>query len=257
MSEKKCTQCGIVLVKDVNWLPGCYACKGANGRTYERKRCRDCHTAQAKKSHLVSYTIAPHVQQFERQQRAKELGKPLCSNCWANGVETVLIVGVSWHECRAKRKQYTCITCQRNRCTKFNRKKGHMPRNTDRSLLDDYYCYALIDEHGSTYYIGMGRGDRVNDHLRDTQSKLAGKKKGKRGMLLYTEKEKRIIRCLDSPEGYRYVKLVTGLTQAQAFDAEAFWIEVYGQENLTNIAKPRSRGKPPIPAFQIKDPLPI
>lgn len=117
-------------------------------------------------------------------------------------------------------------------------------------MLNDYYVYVLLDEYGSVYYVGRGRGDRLNQHLRDTRTKLkSGRKSRRGGRSLFSAKEKKIIHLLDTTIGYRAEKIVRGLTMHESMEAESEWIEIYGMENLLNDAMPYNRGKKPIPPF--------
>jgi len=55
---------------------------------------------------------------------------------------------------------------------------------------------------------------------------------------------------LDTPQGYRYEKLATGLTKQQSLEVESFYIEVFGLDFLTNEAAAYNRGTARIPEFE-------
>lgn len=183
----------------------------------------------------------------------------VCSKC---AVE--LVVGVTWYACQNKIGVRLCKACHVQRTTKYkqehpemhratsttyNRKNGHkpMPRRFEGT---DFYVYCLYDKHNSVAYLGSGKNDRVNDHLREVRSLLRRGISTYRGQSVWNRKRVMIREVLDTPQGYRYEKLATGLTKQQSLEVESFYIEVFGLDFLTNEAAAYNRGTARIPEFE-------
>lgn len=101
------------------------------------------------------------------------------------------------------------------------------PRN-----MEDYYVYALYDTGGIPFYIGKGRGYRVNNHLKPSSRQEFSHKSHKINKLL---KERTYIRR----EILSYFS-----NENDAYEMEEWLISYYGLVSeggcLTNIAKNRN-----------------
>ena len=89
-----------------------------------------------------------------------------------------------------------------------------------------YYVYELIDPRdGKVFYVGKGKGRRVERHAKDAKS----------GRVSNPAKYSRIKSILDG--GYQVVERVvkSGLNEREAFALERRMI-LDGRENLTNIS---------------------
>lgn len=88
-----------------------------------------------------------------------------------------------------------------------------------------YYVYLLNDPKTSqTFYVGKGKGDRINSHNLDAL--VYGDEK--------SEKIRRIREIIASDQEVELVVLRHGLTEKEAFELEAAAIDLLGKD-LTNI----------------------
>ena len=102
---------------------------------------------------------------------------------------------------------------EEQKCSSFNINNIAMFK----TRMNNYYTYAYLREDGSPYYIGKGKGDRIND----TTGRPAKPPK---------DKTKRI-----------YLKC--NLTEQEAFRHEIYMIAVFGRKDLgTGILRNKSNG---------------
>lgn len=106
---------------------------------------------------------------------------------------------------------------------------------------DDPFNYGKLA--GTVFYVGKGKGNRVNAHEAVTKAIL---KRNRLGLLRH--KNKVIIQIWDS--GDQVVQEILGRTDDEtlAYDVESYYIHYFGMEKLTNIAyphKPKSKIKTP------------
>lgn len=88
-----------------------------------------------------------------------------------------------------------------------------------------YYVYLLKDPRsGEIFYVGKGKGNRINNH--SLEALIFGEDK--------SEKIKRIRQITDTGRELQLVVLRHGLTEKEAFEIEASAIDLLGK-NLTNI----------------------
>lgn len=90
----------------------------------------------------------------------------------------------------------------------------------------DYYVYLLIDpRNNKVFYVGKGKGNRINQHLLGALDNKTEE----------TEKIKRI-RIIEKA-GYKIKNIILrhGLNEDEAFAVECAMIDYIGIENLTNI----------------------
>lgn len=91
-----------------------------------------------------------------------------------------------------------------------------------------YYIYLLIDpENNKVFYVGKGKGNRINQHLLGALNNKTHE----------TEKIKKIRKIQNSGLEVKHVVLRHNLTQEEAFEVEGAVIDVLGKNNLTNIVK--------------------
>jgi hypothetical protein len=88
--------------------------------------------------------------------------------------------------------------------------------------LPEFYVYALCDQAAIPFYIGKGKGARIERH----------EKKAANGANTYTARK---IRSIWSGGGEVQRQILwSGLTEQEAFENERFAIATLGRENLTN-----------------------
>lgn len=108
-------------------------------------------------------------------------------------------------------------------------------------MQSDRYVYVIDDEHGQPCYVGVGKGNRMHDHVRDARS---GKNK-----IGGPDKFKYLVDCLArgfTPQPY---KVAESLTVADAIEYEKTLIAWYGRRDLgTGILLNASSG-----GFGVKD----
>ena len=89
---------------------------------------------------------------------------------------------------------------------------------------DDFYCYMLLDpKDRSVFYIGKGRHRRIDSHQFPSTSKNH-------------HKNHKIAKVV-AESGFYIAQIVfTTNIEQQAYDHEEYLIDIYGLNNLTNIA---------------------
>lgn len=93
-----------------------------------------------------------------------------------------------------------------------------------------FYVYHLIDPRdGSVFYVGKGKGDRINHHERDARN----------GVLGNPEKEFKISDIVSAGLKIEKKKIKFFSDENDAYNYETLEIERLGIENLTNMAKGR------------------
>lgn len=90
--------------------------------------------------------------------------------------------------------------------------------------MNDYYVYGLFYGDDICFYIGKGKGYRLNEHLYEYERKEVENQHKRR-------KIKKIRR--NGKEPYAK-KIITGLTEDEAVKKEAKFVKEIGIENLTN-----------------------
>ncbi|AVX04327.1 hypothetical protein MXMO3_01802 [Maritalea myrionectae] len=108
-----------------------------------------------------------------------------------------------------------------------------------------FYVYTLTDaRNGEVFYVGKGSGDRDKSHIRDARSWCG----------VNPFKTRRILEIEAEGAGVKIDRIVTGLTESQAFSREREEIDKIGIENLTNI-KPGQRSDDERALLQIEQGL--
>jgi hypothetical protein len=91
-----------------------------------------------------------------------------------------------------------------------------------------YYVYLLIDpRNNKIFYVGKGKGNRINQHLLGTLNDKTHE----------TEKIKKIREIQNSGLEVKHIVLRHELTEKEAFEVESAVIDVLGKDNLTNLVK--------------------
>lgn len=86
----------------------------------------------------------------------------------------------------------------------------------------DFYVYAYYDKDNIPFYIGMGRKDRIVQHL------YKRKAKDKDHLFFYNKLNK----IIDSGECFLYKKLRANMTKKEAIDVEQVLIKLIGRRDL-------------------------
>lgn len=88
-----------------------------------------------------------------------------------------------------------------------------------------YYIYLLVEKkNNKVFYVGKGKGNRINCHFKDALSKEVKRSEKIRKILLLKAHVKKII-------------LRHGLSENEAFAIESALIDYIGIDNLANIVK--------------------
>jgi hypothetical protein len=90
-----------------------------------------------------------------------------------------------------------------------------------------YYVYALIDPRDdSTFYIGKGKGNRMNTHVNNA----------KKGKIDNVEKYRRIVAIQKAGHTVVVKKVHEGLTEEEAYRKERELIRSHKHSGITNIS---------------------
>jgi len=88
-----------------------------------------------------------------------------------------------------------------------------------------YYVYLLIDKKtNKPFYVGKGKGNRINCHFKDALDKD-------------TKKSEKIKKILSLKLDVKKIILKHGLNENEAFAVESSLIDYIGMNNLANIVK--------------------
>lgn len=91
-----------------------------------------------------------------------------------------------------------------------------------------YYVYLLIDpRNGKIFYVGKGKGNRINQHLSGVLNDETNE----------TEKIKKIREIQNFGLDVEHIVLRHELIEKEAFEVESAVIDVLGKDNLTNLVK--------------------
>jgi hypothetical protein len=100
----------------------------------------------------------------------------------------------------------------------------HLSKSTIEKI--QYYVYLLSDpRNGKIFYVGKGKGNRINSHLLGALEESTKE----------TEKIRTIREIQDKGFEVELTVLRHGLTEKEAFEVEASIIDLIGIDNLTNI----------------------
>lgn len=88
-----------------------------------------------------------------------------------------------------------------------------------------YYVYLLIDKRSNkVFYVGKGKGNRINCHFKDALDQR-------------TKKSEKIKKILSLKLDVKKIILKHGLNEEEAFAVESALIDYIGIDNLANIVK--------------------
>lgn len=152
-----------------------------------------------------------------------------CKDC---GVE---LTSTNWGSGNQSKRFYTCRKCDSNRAAmKRERVVVKMGHGDQTRVYYTYELYSILSngEH-YTFYIGKGKGNRMYDHEKLYRRKL----KNPRSLL--DPKEKMMLFLEDHGFTIYTGILRSGMTEDEAFNLEAEYINSIGLQYLTNVAYPR------------------
>jgi uncharacterized protein len=90
-----------------------------------------------------------------------------------------------------------------------------------------YYVYLLVDpKNEKIFYVGKGKGNRINQHLFGEYHENSSR-----------EKDLIIKKIQKSGKQVKQIILRHGLTESESLEVESSIIDLLGKENLTNIVK--------------------
>lgn len=105
----------------------------------------------------------------------------------------------------------------------INKKDLKLSQSTIEKL--NYYVYLLVDKKtNKPFYVGKGKGNRINHHFKDALDKE-------------TKKSEKIKKILSAKLDVQKIILRHSLTERESFAVESSLIDYIGIDNLANIVK--------------------